>query len=214
MHASYHHGDLREALVRAALEGLDRGGTMPSWRALARACGVSQTAPYRHFASLEALQAAVAAACFRRFVAWGEKRLARERDPFARVAAAIRGYVRFATEHPHWYALMFGNAVDYRRYEEAQQAGLAAFALLADAVRDCGVPQPEQAAYVLWAGHHGLSDLVRLGMRPPGTPATGEATELLVAMSIEWLRGLAGSARKAPARRRVRRASGARPSGA
>jgi len=65
---AYHHGDLREALVRAALREAERGGPESiSLKALARQLGVSQPAPYRHFADRDALLAAVTAEAFRQF---------------------------------------------------------------------------------------------------------------------------------------------------
>src|SRR3989344_4605919 len=56
--ATYHHGDLRTALVSAA-EGLLASGATLSLRAVAKAAGVSHAAPYHHFANLDALLAAV-----------------------------------------------------------------------------------------------------------------------------------------------------------
>src|SRR6202011_927920 len=65
---TYHHGDLREAMVRAALAEAERGGPEAiSIKALAKKLGVSQPAPYRHFADREALLEAVTAEAFRQF---------------------------------------------------------------------------------------------------------------------------------------------------
>ena len=63
---TYHHGDLRDALVQAALQEAERGGPEAvSISALAKKLGVSQPAPYKHFADREALLAAAAAEAFR-----------------------------------------------------------------------------------------------------------------------------------------------------
>src|SRR5215472_14647073 len=65
---TYHHGDLREALVQAALRHVEQGGPEAiSLKALAKELGVSQPAPYRHFADREALLQAVTAEAFRQF---------------------------------------------------------------------------------------------------------------------------------------------------
>src|SRR5437764_6209548 len=65
---TYHHGDLRDALVQAALQDAEQGGPEAiSLKALAKKLGVSQPAPYRHFADREALLEAVTAAAFRQF---------------------------------------------------------------------------------------------------------------------------------------------------
>src|SRR3954453_23925317 len=67
---AYHHGDLRDALVQAALRQAEQGGPEAiSITALAKQLGVSQPAPYRHFADREALLAAVTAEAFRQFSA-------------------------------------------------------------------------------------------------------------------------------------------------
>ena len=67
---AYHHGDLRDALVQAALQEAEQGGPEAiSIKALAKKLGVSQPAPYRHFADREALLAAVTAEAFRQFSA-------------------------------------------------------------------------------------------------------------------------------------------------
>ena len=65
---TYHHGDLRDALVQAALAEAEQGGPEAiSLKALAKQLGVSQPAPYRHFADREALLEAVTAEAFRQF---------------------------------------------------------------------------------------------------------------------------------------------------
>src|SRR5689334_13149884 len=67
-HNTYHHGDLRDALVQAALREAEQGGPEAiSIKALAKKLGVSQPAPYRHFADREALLHAVTAEAFRQF---------------------------------------------------------------------------------------------------------------------------------------------------
>ena len=67
---TYHHGDLRDALIKAALREAEQGGPEAiSIKALAKKLGVSQPAPYRHFADREALLAAVTAEAFRQFSA-------------------------------------------------------------------------------------------------------------------------------------------------
>src|SRR5258708_33146001 len=60
---TYHHGDLRDALVQAALHEVELGGPEAvNISALAKKLGVSQPSPYRHFADIEALLTAVTAA--------------------------------------------------------------------------------------------------------------------------------------------------------
>ncbi len=87
--SSYHHGDLRSALIKAAAAEIERGGYENlSLRELAQSLGVSRAAPYRHFADRRALLAAVASDGFDRLTAI--HRNAKGRTPQARLAAAER----------------------------------------------------------------------------------------------------------------------------
>ncbi len=104
--SSYHHGDLRAALIKAAAAEIERGGYENlSLRELAQSLGVSRAAPYRHFADRRALLAAVASDGFDRLTAI--HRNAKGRTPQARLAAAGRGYLAFAAERPQMFRLMF-----------------------------------------------------------------------------------------------------------
>lgn len=106
--SSYHHGDLRAALVKAAAAEIERGGYENlSLRELAVSLGVSRAAPYRHFADRRALLAAVAADGFERLAAIYRKATSSGKTPQARLAAAGRGYLKFAAERPQTFRLMF-----------------------------------------------------------------------------------------------------------
>ena len=106
--SSYHHGDLREALIRAAAAEIERGGYENlSLRELAASLGVSRAAPYRHFADRRALLAALAAKGFDELTAIQRKAIASEHTPQAQLAAAGRGYLAFAAEQPELFRLMF-----------------------------------------------------------------------------------------------------------
>src|SRR5271170_5574322 len=104
----YHHGDLRAALVKAAAAEIERGGYENlSLRELAESLGVSRAAPYRHFADRRALLAAVAAEGFDELTVIYRGVIAREKTPPARLTAAGRAYLAFATERPQLFRLMF-----------------------------------------------------------------------------------------------------------
>src|SRR5688500_15183052 len=113
----YHHGDLRQALLDAALPLLRKGGPDAlTLRAVARAAGVSQTAPYRHFTDRSALVSAVAEDGFQRLqgrliaAATAPARTLGKAPETARggLQAIALAYVRFALEHPAEYRVMFG----------------------------------------------------------------------------------------------------------
>jgi AcrR family transcriptional regulator len=105
----YHHGHLREALLRAAEKALETGGVQSiSLRELSRQLGVSHTSPRRHFADKQALLDALALRGFERF----DQALAgaagkRGQDFKARLTKLARAYVGFALKHPALLSLMF-----------------------------------------------------------------------------------------------------------
>jgi AcrR family transcriptional regulator len=106
--SSYHHGDLRAALLAAAAVEIERSGYENlSLRGLSESLGVSRAAPYRHFADRRALLAAVAADGFDRLTAIHRKAIAKGKTPADRLAAAGRGYLAFAAERPQMFRLMF-----------------------------------------------------------------------------------------------------------
>lgn len=201
MRATYHHGDLRQAFLEAALAALDAAGELPSWRALARACAVSHTAPYRHFANFEALQAAVAAAAFARLSATIEAATGGESEAFARLAAGLRAYVGFGRDHPSWYELMFGRSLELLQHDETREASLHAYGTLVSAIAACGVRAPASAAFTLWSALHGLTDLARSGLRPPVPgDAGGDPLEGVITMCVAHVQALAARDAAPPAR--------------
>src|SRR5262249_2842637 len=111
---TYHHGNLRSALIDGASALLEHdgplGGPLPG---AARQAGVSQAAPYRHFPSKSALLAAVAEAGFEDLVRTMSRAARRHRasSPTAAIEAMAQAIVRFAAEHPSRYRLMCGPAV-------------------------------------------------------------------------------------------------------
>jgi AcrR family transcriptional regulator len=99
----YHHGDLRRVLVNAAFELVGEGGAEAvSVREAARRAGVSAGAPFRHFASRDALLAAVAEEAQRRFRAEIERALARAPagDPLQQFRCLGLAYLRWAMRNP------------------------------------------------------------------------------------------------------------------
>lgn len=107
--SGYHHGDLREELLRLGMESIEAHGTEGlSLRALAHQAGVSKTAPYRHFADRDALLAAIAEEGFRELTealsAARDRRAASTRETLAEMGSA---YLQFALQRPQLYRLMF-----------------------------------------------------------------------------------------------------------
>ena len=145
--STYHHGDLRAALLRAAARMLEKQGVNEvSLRQLARKAGVSHSAPYRHFPDRDALLAALAQEGFDRL---------RERLAASRGRAIGEAYVAFALEHPQRFRLMTG-----ARSRQTYAVLLEAFRARQE------VPDPERAAAAAWALVHGLATLLLDGQFP------------------------------------------------
>jgi AcrR family transcriptional regulator len=161
---SYHHGDLREALVRAARTILEKQGLAAlSLRGAARAAGVSPAAPYHHFPDKHALLDAVAVQGFDELTSAMDKRMAKQKGPSARLDASGVGYVVFALENPALFRLMFGG--------DGQQSSASAplieardqaYGVLQAAVAKTsltGVADPF-VCLRLWALVHGIATLI------------------------------------------------------
>jgi AcrR family transcriptional regulator len=168
---TYHHGDLRRALVAEALRAVERRGLDElSLRALARALGVSPRAPYRHFATKEDLLAAVAAEGLRKSATFTAARLATAADaadPIARLRSAVEAYVLFAADHPAAFRIMYApyaavhesapELVEARAEGHAAMMGLIRDAQSAGALRE---GDPMQLGLALWSAMHGLAVLL------------------------------------------------------
>lgn len=158
--AGYHHGNLREALVAAALDRLQtEDASALGLRELARGVGVSPSAPYRHFTDRQGLLEAVAAEGFRRFSA-AMNAAAADRPESEQLEAMARAYVRFALGAPQLFRLMFSAEIEHRRTPELAAASEAAYASLAVAAAREDAAAPAEVAVMAWAFVHGLSMLL------------------------------------------------------
>jgi AcrR family transcriptional regulator len=177
----YHHGDLRSALVAAAAELLERDGAEAlSFRAVARAAGVSQAAPYNHFSGREDLLATVAEGGFRALEAAQVAAAGHAPSGLSRVIGLGNDYLAFATARPQLFRLMFGVGVaNWCAYPAVAEAKHRSFGPFRAALLDyLGAETPpatlEAAAYAGWALVHGLSML-----RLDGSAATGDTSDNL-----------------------------------
>jgi AcrR family transcriptional regulator len=157
--ATYHHGDLRAALVRAAMELLEESGeTALSLRAVARCAGVSAAAPYRHYADREALVSAVATVGYRELA---ERLAAAHPSPATpeELAGAAIAYVQFALDRPALFRIMFGEPCEGDNDE--REAATAAVTQYVQAIveRTFSGADAEALATAIWALVHGLAFL-------------------------------------------------------
>ena len=162
---SYHHGDLRGALVEAGLRHLESGGEAEiSLRQLAREVGVSATAVYRHFPDKKALLAALADEGFARLGLSQQQASDAAGGGAEGFSETGRAYVRFALANPALFRLTFTHAGighDVRAEEDD------ASRLLLQYARIFGGDNAQWLALQAWAVAHGLAMLMLDGRVPP-----------------------------------------------
>ncbi|AXK81019.1 TetR/AcrR family transcriptional regulator [Pseudolabrys taiwanensis] len=194
----YHHGNLKEALVRAALELIaEKGPAGFTFADAARWAGVSPAAPYRHFRDREALLADVARRGFEEFAsvltkAWDEGRP----DLFEAFDRLGKAYLDFAKREPAYYSAMFEAGVSPDADPALREAGDRAFGVLRSAAEKLVATMPAQArppalmvALHMWSMTHGIASLFGRGDAARRTlPMAPE--ELLEAAVLVYLRGL------------------------
>jgi AcrR family transcriptional regulator len=186
---SYHHGDLRQALVRSALEILSEAGVAGlSLRAAARRADVSAMAPYRHFADKEALLAAAAEYGFQQLGARLTAAIAMAVDPRAGLVALGVAYVVFARDEPSLFKLMFGPTIEKKSAHPAlDEAGCACFDALRHAVEAARFGDREadldDVSLACWSLVHGLASLIVDGRLAEEDAGSAEA----VATRLTWL---------------------------
>jgi AcrR family transcriptional regulator len=169
--ATYHHGDLRAALVLAAMELLEESGeTELSLRAVARRAGVSPAAPYRHYADREALASAVAAVGYRELA---ERLAAAHPSPSTpeQLASVAIAYVNFALERPALFRLMFGEPCDRDNDERVEATAAVSAYVRSIAQRTFPQADAEAVATGIWALVHGLAFLYLDGKLDAATPS-------------------------------------------
>jgi AcrR family transcriptional regulator len=189
--ATYHHRDLSNALVSAAVELIaDRGVAGFSLREAARAIGVDPAACYRHFRDKDALLDEIARRGFTQLARRMERALARRRDPAARLQALGGEYVRFAFDESAAFRTMFATSgVDARVPRRRGEYGRSPYDILdattADWLRERKRPSQSRRtiARVLWSGVHGVAALAIEG----SIPLSREAAFRLAEATIEAL---------------------------
>ena len=194
----YHHGNLREALIQAALDLIAKKGPGGfTFADAARSAGVSSAAPYRHFRDRDALITDVARRGFELFAAhleraWNDGRP----EPFAAFENIGRAYLAFARDEPAYHSAMFEAGLSLDNDPQLRQAADRSFAVLRHASEAlCGRLAQEKRPPALmmslhiWALSHGIASLFARGdggrRRLPMTPE-----DLLEAAMLIYLRGL------------------------
>ncbi|GIF77497.1 TetR/AcrR family transcriptional regulator [Asanoa siamensis] len=126
-----HHGDLRNALLRAALDLVaERGAQGFTLAEASRRAGVSVAAPYKHFADKDALLAELARAGYERQHDLFQAAMAAETDPVEQLAAFAAAYVEFAAESRALFEITFSAGLAKARYPALAEAGDRVLSLL------------------------------------------------------------------------------------
>ena len=190
---SYHHGDLRQALLRSAKQLIAEAGIENlSLRRLAERAGVSRTAPYHHFSDKNDLLCAIAAEGFRRrhqTAAAGFDDIAK--SMLEKFHVYMNSYVQFAVDNPEEYELMFGRSIwkQQNSTEELRAVAYPCFQHQVDMIRcwqSCGVISGDNAlrsAQVIWGALHGIAKLFIDGIYTD-TAKIEEVTQCAIDMFI------------------------------
>ncbi|HRK17616.1 MAG TPA: TetR/AcrR family transcriptional regulator [Hyphomicrobiaceae bacterium] len=194
----YHHGNLREALIAAALDLISRKGPAGfTFAEAARQAGVSPAAPYRHYKDREALLADVAE---QGFIAFEQSLSAAWDNGRGGAGPALKrmglAYLHFATTSPAWYSAMFESGLPMSAYPKLHASGERALGLLRTAcealVADLPAgkrPPAMMMALHIWSLSHGIAGLFARGdgaRRPLPMPPE----DLLEAGILVYLDGL------------------------
>ena len=201
---SYHHGNLREDLLKTALELLSNN--TPEYkitlRKLSEMIGVSRTAPYRHFHSKSALMSAVAARGFT-IMRSNFRQTELIDDPEESICRLMEDYLTFATENHLLYKLMFSNALlEAAPLKELEEEAERTFSTLSKILvkLNPSLANSSESSAAVWAMVHGISTLanekllsvsnsgrVTHSLINRGHQPTGEETKAAVASAVRLL---------------------------
>jgi AcrR family transcriptional regulator len=195
----YHHGNLKEALLQAALDLIGQKGAAGfTFADAARMAGVSPAAPYRHFRDRDELLSSIAQRGFEQFEsalgsAWEDGRP----DTMTAFDRLGKAYLAFAREEPAYYSAMFESQIPSDATPALQAASERAFAIVRAAAERLaalappGTPRPPalMMALHIWSMTHGIASLFGRGdAARRALPMSPE--ELLEAEMLIYLRGL------------------------
>jgi AcrR family transcriptional regulator len=188
---TYHHGNLKEALISAGLEILSKKGIESlSLRNVAKQIGVSHTAPYNHFRDKQDLLAAISAAGHKQFhIVLLETYQKFKNTPKDLITEIAWAYLQFALQNPDKFKLMFSGALEeeenHPEFEEITQKTINLFE---EIIRFCqsngalGEGNVYKIAITLWSSVHGFTMLVLEDQFPPNYLQDQNLKELLKAV--------------------------------
>ncbi|MDJ1016424.1 MAG: TetR/AcrR family transcriptional regulator [Paracoccaceae bacterium] len=193
----YHHGNLRQALVDAALKLIEeKGPTGFTLSEAAKEAGVTPAAVYRHFEGREDLIAECALQGYEIFADLMHYAYdTGQPSALASFEATGRAYLAFARKHPGHYVAMFESGISINRSPELAQVAQRAFSVLEKAAENLSEhippdkrPPPQMFSAHIWAMSHGVVELFARGS--PGTKSPFPPEDLLESGIGIYLRGL------------------------
>jgi AcrR family transcriptional regulator len=187
---TYHHGDLKNALIQSGVKILAKEGVAGlSLRKVAKKAGVSHAAPYAHFHDKQALIAAISADGLRRL--YEQMSLvvdAYPNKPAKQLTEGAKAYLHFAQEHPDQFRIMFSGVIesekDHPDYVEMSIKSYQRVIRIVEACQAQGVLRSESAealGVALWSVVHGLTMLLIEGQLSQSLTDQIRAEELLIA---------------------------------
>jgi len=191
-HDTYHHGDLRNALERAALELVnEKGAENFSLSEAARRAGVSPSAPYKHFAERDALLASIAAKGHRFHYGMLRTALAGVTDPAEVMRIANEVFLTFAVEQRAYYQACYLTRLDSGRYPELRIA-FTRVTDVTDAAAAMLRPDPDEArglAVTCGALRYGFAGTFLFDKKKPWGDSLALARRQLGAATLAVIRG-------------------------
>jgi AcrR family transcriptional regulator len=166
---TYHHGDLKNALIKAGADILSKEGVSAlSLRKVAQQAGVSHAAPYAHFADKQALIAAISTEGYQKLYAQIAQAAQQYRsDPLRRLVESSWAYVQFALNEPDQFKVTLSSMIEKEQeYPAFVEAAQQTFNLVVEIVaqgQQAGLLRPgtpDLTAVSVWALIHGLVTLL------------------------------------------------------
>lgn len=192
---NYHHGDLKNALIKAGVEILSKEGIEGlSLRKVAQRAGVSHSAPYSHFPDKQSLIAAISTEGFNQLYSELDAAiLANPKSPKKQLQQGARAYVQFALNSTDTFKIMFSGVLEKEKdYPAFVEISSKTFQRVVDAVQACqdaGVlhaTSAEMMAVAVWGQLHGIISLSLEG-QIPHTVLDGKKLEDVVVFAIEQM---------------------------
>ena len=169
---NYHHGDLKNALIKAGVEILSKEGIEGlSLRKVAQRAGVSHSAPYSHFSDKQSLIAAISTEGFNQLYAELDAAvLANSKNPKKQLQQGALAYLQFALKNTDTFKIMFSGALEMEKeYPAFVEISHRTFQRVVDVVKACqeaGVMRAtsaEMLAVAVWGQVHGIVSLALEG---------------------------------------------------